>query len=59
MCALTVLCFGLDYLICAVFAQVGPCIVFLDEIDAVGSKRAMTEQQSSRQTLNQVPTPPS
>jgi hypothetical protein len=34
--------------------KAGPCIVFLDEIDAVGSKRAMTEQQSSRQTLNQI-----
>lgn len=31
-----------------------PCIVFIDEIDAVGSKRNARDQSYMRQTLNQL-----
>ena len=35
-----------------------PCIVFIDEIDAVGGKRSAKDQQAMKQTLNQVRPPP-
>jgi len=35
-------------------AAQGPCIVFIDEIDAVGSKRHPMDRQSARQTINQL-----
>ena len=31
-----------------------PCIVFIDEIDAVGSKRGSKDTQSVKMTLNQL-----
>lgn len=31
-----------------------PCIIFIDEIDAVGSKRNPMERQSMRQTINEL-----
>ena len=34
--------------------QAAPCIVFIDEIDAVGSARNPKDQQNSRMTLNQL-----
>ena len=38
-------------------AQVAPCVVFIDELDALGKKRSMRLNTSSEddQTLNQVP----
>ena len=32
----------------------GPCIIFMDEIDAVGGKRSGKDQQYSKMTLNQL-----
>ena len=34
--------------------QAAPCIVFIDEIDAVGSARNPKDQQNTRMTLNQL-----
>lgn len=31
-----------------------PCIVFIDEIDAIGGKRALKDQQALKMTLNQL-----
>ena len=31
-----------------------PCIIFIDEIDAVGGKRSAKDQQAMKQTLNQL-----
>ncbi|AFZ81398.1 ATPase, AAA family domain-containing protein [Theileria equi strain WA] len=34
--------------------SISPCIVFIDELDAVGSKRSSTDHSSVRMTLNQL-----
>ncbi|CDR94909.1 ATP-dependent metalloprotease FtsH family protein, putative [Babesia bigemina] len=34
--------------------SVAPCIVFIDELDAVGSRRSATDHNSVRMTLNQL-----
>ncbi|PFH37622.1 ATP-dependent metallopeptidase HflB subfamily protein [Besnoitia besnoiti] len=34
--------------------RVSPCILFIDEIDALGGKRTLTENKHHRQTLNQL-----
>jgi len=34
--------------------KAAPCIVFIDEIDAVGSKRGPREQSTTRMTINQL-----
>lgn len=31
-----------------------PCIIFIDELDAIGSKRSPRDAQHMRQTLNQL-----
>ncbi|EDQ90630.1 uncharacterized protein MONBRDRAFT_7044 [Monosiga brevicollis MX1] len=38
----------------AVAKRKAPCIVFMDEIDAVGSRRSGRDQQYSKMTLNQL-----
>ena len=39
----------------ALFVQANaPCIIFIDEIDAMGGKRALKEQQAMKMTLNQL-----
>jgi ATP-dependent Zn protease len=34
--------------------QVAPCVVFIDELDAVGAKRGMGYNDERDQTLNQL-----
>ena len=34
--------------------QVAPCIVFLDELDAIGGKRNAKDQAYMKMTLNQL-----
>ncbi|KEP61006.1 UNVERIFIED_CONTAM: ATP-dependent metallopeptidase HflB subfamily protein [Hammondia hammondi] len=34
--------------------RLSPCILFIDEIDALGGKRTLTENKHHRQTLNQL-----
>ncbi|ORM41493.1 putative ATP-dependent zinc metalloprotease [Babesia sp. Xinjiang] len=38
----------------ALARTMSPCIVFIDELDAVGSKRSATDHNSVRMTLNQL-----
>lgn len=34
--------------------KAAPCIIFIDELDAIGSKRSPRDAQHMRQTLNQL-----
>lgn len=37
--------------------KTAPCIIFIDEIDAIGSSRQLRDSSALKMTLNQVPTP--